>query len=639
MDGRQQVKLTRSFIGRMGTVRARVFPLVALALLISPSIARSQQDVAAANQDELISQHISNLGHPSYAVRLRARLELERLGLAALEAIREAEESSDTEIAFAARYLMSNLEVQWAKESDPLAVQQILTEYGAQRESERKSRMDQLAGLPNHQGLVPLARLVRYEQSLRLSRLAALLIIRPDTSQPPLEETLLVRLEQTIGESRRPAAHWLRQYCQDQRTATYDQPAWDKFIREERDTIENGGRTGHSDSIVLLELYRACAASAQACDRKDEAMRLALASLDQIAGRRQDLMDAVSWALDNQMQDVVLELQRREPKRFASEAELLYGVAEAYLLQGDQEQARSISQQALQIDPIPAPGSPEATALTADALEMRAMRHREIGGVLQTRGRFDWAQGEYRHVIENLPLESMSATTNRAQLALLLADQQLHQEVVEVLQPMVDRLQKDSIYHTKLRQQLLLDPQEYVGMYYYHQSFVEEASQSRQALSKALQQDPHNPDIMIAMFRTPGDAEWQKQTYSAIDSSLRRSEILIERIETMLKQNRGMDDLQLELARFCNNFAWLAANTEREVDKAIKFAQRAVQMYPQVSAYQDTLARCYFAAGDLDQAIFYQQIALKLEPHLPPLRRQLEFFQQQKIARDAAEPK
>jgi hypothetical protein len=47
----------------------------------------------------------------------------------------------------------------------------------------------------------------------------------------------------------------------------------------------------------------------------------------------------------------------------------------------------------------------------------------------------------------------------------------------------------------------------------------------------------------------------------------------------------------------------------------------------------DTLGRCYYAAGDLENAVKYQSQAVKLDQHSGQMRRQLEFFQKELAAK------
>ncbi|WP_164100589.1 tetratricopeptide repeat protein [Candidatus Laterigemmans baculatus] len=581
-----------------------------------------------------IRQLIEQLGHPSYARRVRARGELERLGLIALDAIREAEDSADSEIALAARYLMSSLEVRWSKESDPLAVRQILDEYGAQPDAERKSRMDQLAGLPDRQGLRALARLARFERNLRLSRLAALLAMRPGTRLSPPGEVEAAVVRDVIGDSQRAASQWLAQYAADAAAGDYDARAWRALIDAERALAvgesDQQRRTTHTDAEILLELYRLSAERALGNEEREEALRLAIDSLDSVLPRREELMDAVDWALDTQLYEVVLELQQRETERFESEPELMYAAAEAYESMGQEQRVETYRQRALEIDALPLADAAADSQLPADEIEQRARRHREIGRVLETRGRFDWAEGEYRHVIERMPVDAIASAVVRAQLATMLGHLERHADVVEVLEPLVERLQRDQTFRARFQQQGLLDPEYVSSRLFYHRGLAAEGDAAREALRLALQQSPEDADVLIAMHRQPGDAAWKAEVQQAIDKVTRRFELIIEQLERVVRESRGGSQERFALAIACNQYAWLVSNTDGDAKKALECSLRSVELMPGEAAFLDTLARCYYANGQIDQAIASQERALRLEPHTVPLQRQMEWLRSER---------
>lgn len=60
--------------------------------------------------------------------------------------------------------------------------------------------------------------------------------------------------------------------------------------------------------------------------------------------------------------------------------------------------------------------------------------------------------------------------------------------------------------------------------------------------------------------------------------------------------------LRPDLVPALNNFAWIAANQGRDLDRALKMARRAVELRPKVPAFRDTLAWVYFARGDTARA-------------------------------------
>lgn len=620
---------------RMSLIRA--LTVLGLAIATAGTASATQPSEAPPRQaatSAQIRQLIENLGDPSYAERVRARAELERLGLIALDAIRAAEDSEDNEIAHAARFLMSSLEVRWSKESDPLPVRQILSEYGAQTDTERKTRMDQLAGLPDRQGLPALARLARFERNLRLSRFAALLAITPDDQQAPPTPSEAAMIRETIGDSERAAAEWLLQYARDVESGGYDADAWQRLIAQERLLVDED-RSHHTDSTVLLELYRVSAVRALGDEQRDEAMRLAADSLDSVMPRRQDLMNAVAWALDTELYPIVLELQDRQSQRFEEEPELLYAVAEAHESMEQEAMAEKYRLRALGVHSLPPQDTPAASQLSPNEIEQRALRRREIGRVLENRGRFDWAEGEYRHVIERLPIDSLPAAVVRSQLATLLGDLEKHQDVVEVLEPLVERLEQDSAFRTRYQQQVLLSPDYFSSKLLYHRAKLVRGEEARAALRKSLEKDPDNADVLIAMHRHPGDAAWEAETRTAIERVSRRFQLIIQQLEQAVREGRGDIDAKLRLATACNEYAWLVSNTEGDVAKALRASLRSVELMPHEAAFLDTLGRCYYANGEIDRAIASQRRALRIEPHAAPLQRQMEFF----LAERKAAPK
>jgi hypothetical protein len=104
--------------------------------------------------------------------------------------------------------------------------------------------------------------------------------------------------------------------------------------------------------------------------------------------------------------------------------------------------------------------------------------------------------------------------------------------------------------------------------------------------------------------------------------------MLVQRWETILSQLDGSEDVVESLANSCNQYAWLVGNTGGDVAMAVKMGLRAVELMPKSASYLDTLAHCYFAKGDFENAVKHQAIAVKREPHTKQLERQLAVFRQ-----------
>jgi hypothetical protein len=75
-----------------------------------------------------------------------------------------------------------------------------------------------------------------------------------------------------------------------------------------------------------------------------------------------------------------------------------------------------------------------------------------------------------------------------------------------------------------------------------------------------------------------------------------------------------------------NEYAWLVANTEGDVGKALRYSKRSLELSFDSPSYLDTLAHCRAAAGDAAGAFRTQLLAVQRDPHIVTIRRNLERF-------------
>jgi len=590
---------------------------------------------------------IDQLGHPSYAARVRARESLERLGLQAFDELHAAQYRDDSEIAMTARYLVGSLLVSWSTDTDPPAVRDALDEYGAQSESERQKRMDRLAELPTRQGLTALVRLVRFETSLKLSREAALAVMRGAMSDDAVvRQTEAQTIEDVLGVNARQAAQWLRVYANDLREGEYSADAWRRLIAQQRLAVDQGNDATATRPAVL-ELVRVCATRAALAGQKDHALAIATEHLDLIPPEISQVLDACSWAIDNQLHPLVLQLQSRHPALFARHPILLYGAAEATMAadpnaSDDSEAAlaaEALAVQAASIDPLPPHDSDEAAKLSPKAIEEIAHRHREIGRELESRGLFRWAEREYQHIIDSLPFDAGLGGSARAQLATMLGELQRHQEVVDTLEPVLQRIEEDQAYARRL-QSYHVNVIKLRSTLMYHKGLAaaqaaDDGATARQTLLAALAMEPDNVDILIAMYRLDGDEAWRNDVRRRIQSIAMMFDNQIDAIKLQTQARIRFPDLSGQLAEAYNQYAWLICNTEGDQQKALQYSLMSLELVPDEPAQLDTCGRCYFALGDLDNAIRVQRRAVKLMPHSPPLARQLAEFEAAAAAQNA----
>jgi tetratricopeptide (TPR) repeat protein len=95
-----------------------------------------------------------------------------------------------------------------------------------------------------------------------------------------------------------------------------------------------------------------------------------------------------------------------------------------------------------------------------------------------------------------------------------------------------------------------------------------------------------------------------------------------------MNQNRDVRGEVSELfAQSNNEYAWLIGNTVGDYRKAIECSQKSLELIPDYWPYQDTLGRCYFAAGDYKNAVHYQKLAVAQAPYMQQMKRQLKQFE------------
>ncbi|MCE9530493.1 MAG: hypothetical protein K8T89_05090 [Planctomycetes bacterium] len=78
-----------------------------------------------------------------------------------------------------------------------------------------------------------------------------------------------------------------------------------------------------------------------------------------------------------------------------------------------------------------------------------------------------------------------------------------------------------------------------------------------------------------------------------------------------------------------NSAAWIMANCRRELDAAMKHAQKATELEPKTAGYIDTLAEVHFRKGDRDKALTLMKVCAELEPKNGYFRKQLVRFKSQ----------
>ncbi len=538
----------------------------------------AQANDTKAKQSD-VGRLIEQLGDDSYATRVRAKETLQRMGLEAFDELHLAQFHADNEISMSARFLVSSLLVSWSKESDPPEVREALMEYGAQDESERGSRIDMLAEFPSRKGLAALVRLARFETSLRLSRRAALALMQqPMDNDPANRRRNSEQVIEILGDNERQAADWLRVYAEDLASGDYSADRWRQLIHEQREDIDSAS-TQQSSRPSVLELVRVCATRAADADQVDEALQLAIDNIDLVAPTTRHLVEACSWAIDNNLHPFVLELREQHARMFDKQPILLYGAAEAKKVAGDDAQADRLAEQASMIRPLPKDEA-ERAKMQPKEIEETAHAHREIGKKLEERGLFHWAEREFRQIIESMEIDAQPAATARADLAQMLGELQRHDDVVKVLEPLTERLEKDGKLKQQLNTLMMFRYNRIRSDVDYHTalSLIKQGKpdEAKPLLVRAFRMYPPNIDVLITMYRLDGDEQWRELVRTTLDRTTRQVESEVQSARAQARQLGRAGDISL--GHELNQYAWLVSNTEGDYQKALDYSLKSLEL-------------------------------------------------------------
>jgi tetratricopeptide (TPR) repeat protein len=134
-------------------------------------------------------------------------------------------------------------------------------------------------------------------------------------------------------------------------------------------------------------------------------------------------------------------------------------------------------------------------------------------------------------------------------------------------------------------------------------------------LKAGLEQDPTDVDVLIALFHLPN-----------LEAALRDKarKLIRDSAENYRQQIKETPDDPTPY----NQFAWLIANTEGDKQEALRASQKSLELRPGAAGFLDTLGRCYFAAGDVENAVKHQAKAVELDPHSGQMNRQLKLFRE-----------
>lgn len=604
--------------------RRRALVIGAWSLVVLPFLGAPALAVDAA---EDVAQLIERLGDPRYAERRDARRRLLDAGLGAFDAIHGATDHPDPEVADACEGLLAELTLEWAWPDDPPRVRQRLEEYGRLSPADRLEAIRLLAQRRGDVYVPALARLARFEPSGRAAREAAsaLLSSSGDTPDAPgggrLEaiREALADLQARYGDGKRPTVAWLRlasTHADDDARGRLD--AWRRHVADERRLLDR--RRGETAFEVLANLHwQWLRAALEAGDD-----RVAVEAAEGTISLRPDgalarTMRSLLWASALDRPGVVEALLDAHGDKLTDKRGL-YVRARIAAAAGDAEEAERLAAAALESEALVGADSAGIGAFGPEIA---------IAGGLKKAGHAEWAHAEYAAAGAQLDPLTEIAVMARSLLAESLHDAARYGEAAETLGELTgainaspnSRRSYNRLIQKRRRGSPLPTLNHLVAREHLARALAARAAGDRNAEIAALnrsisatQNDPEMVDVLIAMHQVADPPErFAKVTRAKIAQQCRAFEQMIARNPT-------------DPGAF-NGWAWLVSNTEGDFDKAVRYSRRSLELYREAPSFLDTLGRCLFSAGRVEEAVAAQRRAVELEPTMLVMQRQLAEFE------------
>ena len=576
------------------------------------SAADTSPDAAA------IEALVAELGAADFAVRETASRRLAALGIQAADALLTAAETSpDLEVALRARWLVESLPLVVA--GDAAEAANLLERFASRGFGERVRIMHRLLRLDDDGGIEPLARIVQLERTPAGSRIAAALLVREWQPDDPYWPGMTPKMLAGLGNSRRPAARFLRAlvtYAAAASPAAASAAVDDAVIAaaslapgEGRADEPVGLSEGESLGIARTgQIFRRHLAWILAREGRLEEALVEARHLVDAAAEEADpdgqLAAEVEWFASHDLPQVVDLVADRLAGPDVSPL-LTYAAALAWSRRDEPDAAARSGELA-------------AAARSRLQAEARLSQRLQAAVMLARWGAGEWAQREYRGLLD----DPKAILSERALAALTFAEL-LHEqgrdgdaaavlgEIIEPEAPLMDRVLT----------QLERDPRGVRSrMLYFQAQAAADLPTHRRLLEASLRAYAKDTETLIALYHLADNTPAQ-------------------RAEAVARVTRAAEGIEAEIAALPeestskNEYAWLVANTEGDVAKALRYSLESLEASFDNASYLDTLAHCHAAAGNLERAVRTQWLAVKQEPHNALIRRNYDRFKSRAAAR------
>jgi tetratricopeptide (TPR) repeat protein len=586
--------------------------------------ARSDTPTATSQQTEVDADRlvalIKQLGAATFSERERASQELRSVGVSAFSLLRAYRNAEDPEIRLRVRKLAADLLPQMIRRGVPKVESSLIADYLQLEETHRRHRILTISQslMPEFGGVV-LLRIAQLETESTLAKMAAAGLLGggfpTDWSQREfLRQQLHVPRDATASEEH-PGLIWIREFRRSLDDPQRSFHVFETFADDEQAVLrQNPLATDELTIIWPLRCYsldlRVAAGLAEAA--ANYAAELFRRAESESLARRTLLVTM----FQRKYYDLLLKLGEDNDEWFASHRFAQYLRAAAAEARGDAELAGRLAEAAF------------AAAENEDADRI------DTALLLRTLGINHWCEREYRAVFQRPHAQMATASFEaRRLLADILHQQERDREAAEIMKQAVDLCQEDETGRAEenleeVRLATATLPQFHADMHFFLALAARQAGDTEGEIGhfrEAFAISKENSDALCEAYKVEHEA-WQAELRKIVSETL--EELLQQHARSELQLLRQPNETRYRhfIASLDNEIAWILVNTGGNLKDALRYAQQSVEYRPGMGYSIDTLATCHFALEEIDRAIEYERMALRLNPHREDIARTLQRF-------------
>ncbi len=577
---------------------------------------------AQSNTPSAVDQWTDQLGSNDFFSRRTAYQQLLQNGDATADTLFAARRQQTGDRRMVIERLLGKLDCALCSDSDSPQVVQWLGGYGERTFHDRRLMIDYLATQSSEESGMALARIARLEKNDALATRTAISLI---------ERLGATGIDSGNGASDEPddkarqSIRWLRiclfnaEPSIDPRLANFE-----LLARNELDAIGTGDvdETQQENCRRLVEwlIDRELAVNRQA-----SAKNWATMLMDLIDDTPDEVSRMLLWLRSRELSAAAADFYRRYSATIESTPLTCYQMADLFEFAQQPRYATRL------VD-------------LADVLAAEAKTPRYAFGLqLQRLGLYRYAEIEFRRQLTTSPVDSMESLRARMLLLDLLVDQMRYLDAATLIDQIGPLLEADGWRDKVLSVARRSAPSLLAYAEYCRALDAQQRNdklRQRIHLLRSVELDPYNSDILIGLYSTsdkdPHKVELAEvlivRALARIDDQIKAA---VQRMSPELEP-AVRHSFEFELAVLLNRWAWLAANTDRYLGPALVRAKEAVELRPGYAPFADTLARCLYANGQLDESVAAAQQAVAAAPHTLEFRRNLEHYRHQQKSQSVA---